>query len=70
MGKLDEIAMFMADFKDIREEFSRDTAAQMLYRQKGWTTLTSTSGTDRDHASKNNSEPVTARSAFTSKISY
>jgi hypothetical protein len=70
MGKLDEIAMFMADFKDIREEFSRDPAAQMFYKQKGWATLIGTSGAERDHGSKYNSEPVTARSGFTSKISY
>jgi hypothetical protein len=60
MSKLDEISMFMADFKDIREEYSKDTGAQLSYK-KGLAGGSST--TDKDVPVKSGLE--TARSGFT-----
>ena len=70
MSKLDEISMFMADFKDIREEYSKDVGAQIFYKQKGATSSLGATGTEKESFSKAMSEPATARSGLNiSKLS-
>lgn len=68
MSKLDEISMFMADFKDIREEYSKDAGAQTSYRQK--TAPASIGGPgDKEYPLKAAVEPSTARSGLTKSSS-
>ena len=64
MSKLDEIAMFMADFKDIREEYSKDTGAQISYKQKGAATMAG-GVSDKESVTRPAIEPATARSGVT-----
>ena len=61
MSKLDEISMFMADFKDIREEFSKDTGAQILYKQNAGAASAGGTG-DKEASTRPAMEPATARS--------
>lgn len=60
MSKLDEISMFMADFKDIREEYSRDAGAQTSYKQKIGTASMGTFS-DKEYPLRSIVEPSTAR---------
>ena len=59
-SKLDEISMFLADFKDIREEYTREHGIHSLNKLKK---VSSMNGNDRDNSSKPLSEHSLARSS-------
>jgi hypothetical protein len=62
-SKLDEISMFLADFKDIREEYIREHGIHSLSKLKKSSAMHSS---DRDLNSKPSSEHSTARSSHSS----